>query len=186
MRFEFSEITVPAIPNKLEGAKFEQFKGSMSAVMFSQRLEVFNAQASRDGPWKPLSQHQAQNRTAKLEHVSEFRQKQLAGKGYQKIKILQDKGTLRQSFTPEMGPGNSFKHVELGEDFVRNSTNVEYARIQNQGGSILHPGTENGFGRKIKIQPYLITIPARPFDQFTDENEKELAELTELYLNGQL
>jgi phage gpG-like protein len=189
MLFEFNEITLPEIPNKLEGVSFEKFKGDMSAKLFSQRLEVFNAESSRDGPWKPLSQLQQERREAKLGSVTRLRQQQLAGKGFAKVKILQDRGVLRQSFTPESGPGNAFRHVELGEDFVRISTNVEYARIHNKGGVIRPvkaaalvfqaPGGGLIFAKKV-------TIPARPFDEFTDANEAELAELTEHYLNGRL
>jgi phage gpG-like protein len=189
MRFEFSEITLPEIPDRLSGPRFQEFKGSMSALLFSQRLEVFNSESSRDGPWKPLSQIQMDQRLKSLERVDSWRQQQLASKGFAKVKILQDKGTLRQSFTPETGPGNAYKHVELGEDFVRVSTNVPYARIQNQGGTIVPVRAkalafQGANGQMIFAKK--VTIPARPFDQFTDANEEELAELTEAYLNGKL
>jgi phage gpG-like protein len=189
MLFEFSEITLPAIPNKLEGDRFEKFKADISAKMFSQRLDVFEAQASRDGAWKPLSQIQSEKREQKLDKISNARLEDLSRKGFTRVKILQDTGILRQSFTPETGPGNAFKHVEIAEDYVRNSTNVEYARIQNQGGTILpKKGKFLVFlaadGRKIFAKK--VTIPARPYDQFTDEQEAELVELTEGYLNGKL
>lgn len=189
MLFNFSEITLPAIPDRLQGPAFEHFKGTMSSLMFAQRLEVFNSESSRDAPWKPLSQAQTDRRNEKLERVSNADLQRQAEKGFTRVKILQDTGTLRQSFTPETGPGNAYKHVELGEDFVRNSTNVNYARIHNQGGVIypkkgkylVFPLAGGGMAFATKV-----TIPARPYDQFTDANEAELAELTELYLNGQL
>jgi phage gpG-like protein len=213
MRFEFSEITLPPIPNKLEGERFERFKRDLSAVMFTQRMGVFEAQASRDGPWKPLAPATMRER---LSRVSAAKRGNAGA-----VKILQDRGVLRQSFTPESGPGSAFKHVEIGEDYVRNSTNVEYARIHNEGGQILRPNTRTSQafkhytsgpkegriefaskkdiakaeGRNFQIIERgirshalgsYITIPARPFDQFTDENEHELAEVTEKYLSGKL
>jgi len=189
MLFEFNEIRLPEIPNKLEGPRFEKFKRDMASKMFSQRLDTFNAESSRDGPWKPLSDLQSKRRDEKLARVSPERLATLAAKGFSRVKILQDKGTLRQSFTPESGPGNAFKHVEIQEDSVRIITNLPYARIQNQGGTIypkkgkflVFPGPGGGliFAKKV-------TIPARPYDQFTDEQEADLAELTEHYLNGEL
>lgn len=212
MRFEFSEITLPPIEDKLEGSRFERYKRDMSSVMFTQRAQVFSDQASREGPWKPLAPSTLKERLSRVPNGKH---------GPGSVKILQDKGTLRQSFTPESGPGNAFKHVEIGEDFVQNSTNVEYARIQCKGGSILHEHTKSsmhfkhytggdregriefaskkdiarGTGRDFAIIERSITthamgsystIPARPFDEFTDANEEELQELTELYLNGKL
>lgn len=186
MLFEFSEITLPSIPNKITGPKFEELKRTLSALMFSQRLDTFDAEAGRDGPWKPLSQVQNDRRELKLEKISAQREKDLAKKGFNRIKILQDTGILRQSFTPETGPGNAFKHVELGEDFVRISTNLPYARIQNKGGTIV-PKTKKTLvfhgADGAAIFAKKVTIPARPFDEFTDSQEKELAELTETYLN---
>lgn len=189
MLFEFSEITLPEIPNKLTGPRYEKFKRDLSALMFSGRLDVFNSEASRDGPWKPLSQIQEDKRAQKLNRVPNWREQQLAGKGFRRVKILQDTGTLRQSFTPETGPGNSFKHVEIGESFVRNSTNVKYARIQNFGGTIVPVNAKALMFRTASgamVFAKKVTIPARPFDQFTDTQEDDMAELTELYLNGKL
>ncbi len=211
MLFEFSEITLPEIPNKLEGQKFETFKRDMSAVMFTQRYQVFSDQASAEGPWAPLAPSTMRERLSRVK----------GKRGSGSVMILQDRGILRQSFTPQTGPGNEFKHVEIGEDFVRNTTNVAYAKIQNDGGTILRKNDrtsmafkhftggeregqirfaskkeiERGRGRNFEILERdvtshsfgsYITIPARPFDQFTPDNETELSELTEKYLNGQL
>lgn len=221
MLFEFSEITVPEIPNKLEGESFERHKRSLSSKMFDQRGTVFTEQASHDGPWKPLAPATMRERQSRLGR---------GGNG--SVRILTDTGLLRQSFTPQTGPGNAFKHVEVGDDFVRNVSNVAYARIHNEGGTILRQNKDHigrsgqlvvrskqmfkhytggvragqihfaskkdiarGQGRDFEILERdvkthgvgsYITIPARPFDQFTDANEEALAELTESYLNGKL
>lgn len=189
MRFEFSEITLPPIPNRLEGPRFDKFKRDMSTVMFTQRLQTFEDQASPEGPWKPLSQIQQEKREQKLERVSAARQAQLSMKGFAHVKLLMDKGILRQSFTPETGPGSAYKHTEIGEDFVQISTNLKYAAIQNFGGTIVPvkakalsfvtAGGQRVFAKKV-------TIPARPFNEFTDAQEDEFAEVTEKYLNGEL
>ena len=186
MLFKFSEITMPPVPNKCEGADFERLKGDLSAKMFAQRLAVFEAQGGASGPWKPLSQIQQEKRNQKLDRVSDARQAELAAKGFHGVKILQDTGLLRQSFTPESGAGNEFKHVEIGEDFIRNSTNVKYAAIQNFGGVIVPVKAKalcfaDAGGALIFAKR--VTIPARPFDEFSDQDEEELAEVTEHYLN---
>jgi phage gpG-like protein len=176
--FRFSKLEFPPIPNRVEGAKYERFKRTLVALMLTQRLEVFAQEASASGPWPPLSVEAFRRR---IYRVNGKKRKRAHA-----VKMLQDTGVLRQSFTSDTGPGNSMRVEEVGADYALIASNVEYARIHNQGGTIAWPGTSDGFGRGIVIPAHAITIPARPFDQFTAENAAEIAELTELYLNGQL
>jgi phage gpG-like protein len=178
MKFEFSILQVPSIPDRMKGDGYERFKRTLLALLLSQRFQVFNDETSLEGPWAPLS---GQHLVRRLGKVPAKRRDEPGA-----VKILQDKGVLRQSFTDAQGPGNGYRIEETQGDEVRLATSVEYARIQNDGGTINWPGTTRGFGRGITIPAHDITIPARPYDQFTDENVREINELTELYLNGEL
>lgn len=51
----------------------------------------------------------------------------------------------------------------LGNNTVMVGTGSEYGAIHQHGGTIKHKGTDNGFGKGIKIPPHDIKIPARPF-----------------------
>lgn len=185
MIFEFNQLQLPAVEDKLKGPQYDKFKRSLVALMMTQRAATFNAEASNDGPWEPLGFHQGVNRQKKLKRIDEARLAELRRKGYGGIKILQDTGLLRQSFTDEPGPGNSYRTEEIDADEVALITTVPYARIHNEGGIIEHPGTSNGFNRGILIPAHTIDMPERAFDQFTDENKTEINELTELFLNGE-
>lgn len=175
MLFDFNQLSLPKIPDRLKGPEYEEFKSNLTTIMLSQRFQVFTDQASREGPWKPLAPATIRERQSRLSGRK--------GSAYSGINILIDTGVLRQSLSPG---GNSNQIKETHGDTVKIATNVKYARIQNQGGTIQHPGTENGFGKRVKIGPHRITIDARPFDQFTDDNVTDLAEFTEKYINGKL
>lgn len=186
MKFEFSELPVPEIKNVFDNAEdFERLKRTVAAKLFSQRAEVFDQQGGASGQWQALARSTLARRN-KLIKTSKKRASDLRDKGMGGVKILQDTGTLRQSFTPEAGPGNADRIEEINGDQVRIATNVEYAAIHNFGGVINFPGTKNGFGRGIEIPAHAITIPARPFDEFSDQNLDEINELTELFVDGQL
>lgn len=80
--------------------------------------------------------------------------------------ILQKSRTLMKSATTPGASGNIYRtegtHLIFG-------TNLIYAGIHNSGGIIKHPGTANGFGRKIKIPPHNIPMPKREFMKIRDE-----------------
>lgn len=154
----------------MSGPRYTQFKGSLVGLLYTQRTDVFERQASPEGPWEPIGSQTERSRRRKTP-------KQRRGES---TNILVDNGVLRASFTQPGGPqGNS---GDLGDEvFIQ--TGVEYARIHNEGGVIAHPGTDNGFGKGIVIPAHPIPMPARPFDQFFPEQEKEIAEFTEAYLN---
>lgn len=188
MKFSFTKIDVPEIPNRFEeegGRVYENFKKSLAGVLFTQRAEVFDQQGGASGGWVPLAPSTLARRNKKIKS-SKARKNALAAKGMGGVKILQDKGTLRQSFTPDSGPGDAFKVVETDGDQVRIATNVKYAAIHNFGGTIAWPGTSKGFGRGIEIPAHPITIPARPFDEFSDQDLTEINELTENFVNGNI
>lgn len=116
------------------------------------------------------------------------------GKGLQSRQILKKTGALSQSIGPKNAtgiPGENGYVVFEGDitaPVVRVGTHVRYAGIHNRGGMISHPGTDNGFGRGIKIPSHDIPIPKR---NFTDWNqldsrdlEIELKNTLEAVLNG--
>lgn len=189
--FYFSKLLLPDIENKIQGPGWEGFKKSVIALMIHQRIAVFDAEAGASGHWKPLSPATLEIREDKLPGVKSnnpvTRKRQIerakakaAAKGMNAIKILQDKGLLRSSFTgvpfgSAGAQGAALHKEEIGEDEVAISTPVEYARIQNSGGVI-----KNGFGKGIRI-----IIPARPFDEFSEKDKEEINQLTEVYLNGE-
>ena len=166
----FNELKLPVLTNRMKGPVYEKFKKTILALMFTQRLDVFESESSRDGPWERLSTTTAKRRLKKIP-------KKKRKKGF---KILQDDGTLRQSMTVD---GDLHQQTNLQDDTVSLTSNVEYAAIHNFGGTIKHPGTKNGFGKGIKIPAHKINIPARPFDQFTDTHIEEHKELAQSYLD---
>lgn len=169
-RLIFSELKLPVLKNRMAGPSYQRFKKTILALMFTQRLDVFQSESSNDGPWKPLKKATARRRVKKIP-------KKKRKKGF---KILQDNGVLRQSMTTDGAPE---QETSIDGDEVSLASNVEYAAIHNFGGTINHPGTENGFGRGIKIPPHKINIDARPFDQFTPTHIREHKELADSYLN---
>lgn len=180
-RLEFTDLELPDIVNRVQGPQYQQFKGDLLALMFTQRTRVFDNEEGPDGPWKPLKKGQARKRFKKLPGKVQralltpevaF----IAGEN----KILQDDRVLLQSFTIQGAPQ---QETSTNGDEVFLGSNVEYAAIHNFGGTIKHPGTDNGFGRGIKISPHNINIPQRQFDHFTSQDIAEIEELTRSYLN---
>lgn len=173
IKFSFPE-------DKLKSSKFTSFKKSLIGKLLGQRLDVFNAEASVDGPWEPI--RNIDQKLSKIKSYKENKESKSSQKMRDKNKLLQDHGVLRASFTG-VGPSEGtaqLEEVSEGDD-IGIRTHVEYAAIHNYGGTINHPGTDNGFGKGIEIPPYDIEIPARPFDEFTDDNLEEINELTEQY-----
>lgn len=105
----------------------------------------------------------------------------IAKNGLKSRMILSRSGALRQSIspsTPDGQPGeNGYVKIEgdLKTAVVKVGTMLGYARIHNEGGVVQHPGTDNGFGRGIRIKPHSITIPKR---NFTDWNDQDVQGMT--------
>ena len=158
--FNFNDLIPVEVQGKFSGSSYEEFKYSLIALMLSQRLQTFEDGVDGSGnAWESVSHFDADH------------------------KPLMDTGVLRNSFTSAGGQGSEYKEEIIGADEVALRTNVEYAAIHNEGGTINHPGTSNGFGKGIVIDPYTIEIKARPFDQFSEENLQEIEELTAGYLS---
>lgn len=166
--FESTKFIPPEIKNKIKGTEWEELKVDLLVVILGQRLEVFRSGESASGKWAPLKKNSLRKYKGKEHH------------------ILQDEGILRNSFTSGSGEGSEFKEEIITADEVVLATNVEYAAIHNEGGTINHPGTDNGFGRGIVIPAHSIEIEARPFNEFSDEQTDEISELIEMYLNESL
>jgi phage gpG-like protein len=198
---EFSQLKLPVLENKLDAPGRGRLLRSLAALMFAQRLVVFNTEGGPN-PWKPLSPKYAAQKLRKH--------------GGNDSKILSFSDRLKQSFTPARGAGSDEK---ITDDTAIISTHVEYAAIQNFGGTVLIPpskkaqqnfkvytsGEQEGRhrfasardveqgGRDFKVMSRPITvhsygvyakIPARPFDQFSEENTKEINQLAEAFING--
>lgn len=163
--FEASKFVPPEIKNKIKGPAWEDLKITLLATILTQRIDVFSDEESKSGKWAPLKPS-----TIKRKNDSNF-------------KILHGDGILRNSFTEGSGQGSEFKEEIITNDEVTLATNVEYAAIHNYGGTINHPGTDNGFGRGIVIPAHTIEIEARPFNEFTDEQTDEISSTIEDFLN---
>jgi phage gpG-like protein len=168
MEIQYTKLTFPEIKDKLSGPEYEVLKADIATLMMGQRLETFEAQASVDGPWAPLKDVDGKLKTVRKDYAKELEEmrsgkrdsfSKRAEKMRAKDKILVRTGILRASFT---GSGTG---IEIQEDEITIFTNVEYAAPLN-------------FGAPKK------NIPARPFDQFTEQNEKEIAEMLQGYLDG--
>lgn len=180
-RFEFNVLKLPDLKDRLSGSQYQQLKGDILALMFTQRTRTFDRQQGPEGPWKKLKKRQAKKRFNKLpagakKQLGNAREALRTGA----VKLLQDDRVLLKSFTI---PGSPQQETSIIGDKVSLATNVEYARIHNLGGTIKHPGTQNGFGRGIFIKPHNINIPQRQYDHFTTQDVQEIRELIDSYLN---
>ena len=101
-----------------------------------------------------------------------------AKNGLQARQILHKTGALRLSLSPTTPSGEPGKdgYIKFEGDartaVVKVGTNLRYAAIHDQGGTINHPGTDNGFGKGIKIPPYKIHMPRRNFSEWNSTDEK--------------
>lgn len=106
--------------------------------------------------------------------------------GLQKRQILRKSGALKNSMSPagatgQPGPQGFVKFMgDMKALTVSVGSQLKYARIHNEGGVIMHPGSTNGFGRGIKIPPHKIDIPKR---NFTDWNAKDQSNLEKTLKN---
>lgn len=100
--------------------------------------------------------------------------------------ILSLTGNLRHSYSPPSsdgspGQGGYVTYQGTVKDLlVEVGSNIIYAGIHDQGGTIKWPGTNKGFGKGITIPPHDIVIPKR---NVTDLNQKDLDELNETIAN---
>lgn len=160
------------LQTKFNGAAYVRLKQTILALMFTQIISRFESETDYKGnKWAALKDEQFVRRNRKIKDKKKKGQ----------IKILQDNGVLRQSLTEQGAP---FQETSLSGNEVILGSNVEYSRIHNEGGVILHPGTDNGFGRGIRIAPHAITMPQRQFTGFSSQDEAEIAELVDSYLVG--
>lgn len=130
----------------------------------------FRAQG-RPNKWKPLKQTTIDRRRKE-------------GRG---AKILQDNGRLKQSIVYKA----SNNDVEIG-------TNVEYARIHNEGGTVRIPAmtirpknasvlhwVQNGkdvFAKKADIPARTVNMPKRTFLMFQQEDKENIVRIFRDYL----
>ncbi|MAD98811.1 MAG: hypothetical protein CMB99_15915 [Flavobacteriaceae bacterium] len=160
-----TELKLPVMRNAFSPQNYLRLKNDILALMFTQMLNRFDLEQDSDGkPWEPLKSQQFERRNKKIKDKSR--------KG--NIKILQDDGTLRKSFTIEGAEGNE---TSVSGDEVYLATTVPYAAAHNDGLRIKHPGTSDGFGRGIKIDPYFIQLPERRMTGFSDDDVNEIREL---------
>lgn len=132
----------------------------------------FDAQGRPD-KWSPLSQWTLDRRRKE-------------GKG---AKILQDTGRLKQSMSYKLE----------GDNEVAIGTNVEYARIHNEGGtvripamtirpknaSVLHwvdKGGNDVFAKSVKMPARTVKIPKRTFLMFQEEDKENIVKIFSEYL----
>jgi len=172
-KLEISPLKVPNLRNQLEGPEYQRLKSNILALLFTQMLTRFDEEKGPDGkPWESLKSDTEVLRRKKIPAKKR-------GKG--SIKILQDNGVLRQSWTI---PGYVDNESQILQNSVVMGSNVAYVRIHNEGGTIQHPGTDNGFGKGIKIPPYAIEMPQRQMDGFSTKDEAEIDELVESHLSA--
>ena len=150
-------------PNLLENFK-SQFKNvliGMASDVQTNRGLLFDGEGAFNGheKWKDLASG---------------KNKKILKNGLQARQILRKSGVLRLSLAPSNPDGTPGQngYIKVEGDYknvvMKVGTLVAYAKIHNEGGVIMHPGTDNGFGRGIKIKAHPITIPKR---NFTDWNE---------------
>ena len=175
MKLEGTFNNVLGFKDIFEGPGFQRLKNTILTILIGQKDNLFDQSVGPDGEtWAPLSKRAIANRNKKNAKV---KNKTRQSDGH---KILMDTGVLRNSLT---NAGAPYSLAAISGNEIVVGTNVPYAAIQNFGGTIQNPGTENGFGIGIHIKPYTITIPARPFIGFGDSDEKEVGEAVEHYVN---
>lgn len=157
--------------NIFTGPSYERLKKDLMAKMMRQKDQVFDRSSAPDGSaWAPLSKKAAARRTAKAVKAG--------AKDPTNHKILLDTGKLRNSLTDASAP---YGLRSTDNDEVKIGTNVPYANIHQYGGMII---TNNLFGKMVR-ESITIIIPARPFVGFGGNDEAELAEITEHYLENE-
>lgn len=167
MEINHTTLSFPEIEDKISGSQYQLLKANIATLMMGQRLDTFEAQASLDGPWAPIKDVESKLVKKRKDFAKEWddlksgAKSKLSKKAQNMLKknqILVDTGILRASFT---GNGTG---VEITQEEVTIFTNVEYAAPLN-------------FGTK--------HMPARRFDEFTPEQEDDIAKMIQDYLDGE-
>lgn len=180
MKLEGSFSEVLEFANVFEGERYERLKKTLLSTMLRQKDKLFAKGADPDGnQWAPLSKKAMARRMKKVTRndVNDLKKKD---PNFADVKVLQDTGALRNSLTDAAAP---YSGARIETDELAVGTSLPYAKIHNYGGIIQHPGTENGFGMGIKIRPYTIDIPARPYIGFGNEDQSQVSEVIEQAMN---
>jgi phage gpG-like protein len=164
---------------------FEIFKKSLKRIQISIAADI---QTSRGLIFDGEGQYQDHQKWADLKSGLNLKKEK---NGLQTRQILRKTGALKNSLSPSTPSGKAGPdgYVRLEGDIktpvVAVGTNLKYARIHDQGGTIKHPGTSNGFGRGIKIPAHKIEMPKRNFSDWTRDDEANMQKmlLTDI-LNG--
>lgn len=206
--FEFSELTLPAVENKLEPRKARRLMASIGSLMLGQRYDTFNEEGKDvSPPWAPLSRRYAA-----------WKLKKHRGKS---SKILSLSNALRMSFSASSAratkpDGDGSLTVSESEAMIE--THVPYAAALNYGaqrtikagereGEVTLKKFEKGKkrGRHAFASPdemgpgknfslvrrswkvnrsyaTYVTLPARRFDTFSENDTGEIRELIEDFI----
>ena len=170
VRLKATELELPGAVDQMSGQPFILLKGDLLALMFTQMITRFDQETDfRGEAWEPLGKAQERRRIGK---IPPKRRKE----GF---KILQDDGTLRNSWTQQGAEGNETSIAGDGASLI---SNIEYVAVHNDGLTIDHPGTDKGFGKGIKIPAHKINMPKRQMDGFSSDDIDEVDELIDSHL----
>ena len=190
--FQFINPAFYLPKNKLDKHGKTILLQSIVALLLEQRFEIFKNEGGEE-KWEPLPQ---ESENIRINKIRDTRIKNLAKKGKpipdkmnigkKSIKILQDKGILRQSFTNASGAGNAYRYSYVTEDEAAIETHLPYAAIQNFGGTIKPKNARalsfpNSRGKMVFARS--VTIPARPFNKISKSNEKEIEKLIQWFIS---
>lgn len=168
LSFEFSPVQ--EIKNAFSGEAYTRLKNNLLALMMNQKDMVFRNQASPDGqPWLPLG-GKSQKRRDKKNSADRKGQ----------VSILTDTGTLKNSISVS-GAANQLSSID--GDTIELGTNVVYAAAQNFGATII-AGERSQIGTKKILHATKIVIPARPFMGIGQQDEAEITETIEHFMNA--
>jgi len=145
-----------------------ELPGLIAATLQTQRAMIFDSEGNYNGRpgWEPLKCRDGQP--------------------------LKDRGTLSQSIGPAndgITPGRATGSiVRLAMGMVTIGTNIAYAEVQDQG-AIIVPVKAKALRFKCHgkfIFRKKVTIPPRPFGNFTSEDISELNETVTNYLTSKI
>jgi phage gpG-like protein len=161
------ELDFPQFKNMAVQIQSE-LPGLIAATLQTQRAMIFDSEGTYNGRpgWKPLKCRNGQ--------------------------ILSDSGDLRKSIGPVndgITPGRATGSiVELSIGLVTIGTKIAYAEVHDQG-KVIFPDTKKALRFKCHgkfIFRKKVTIPARPFGNFTSDDISELNETVTNYLTSKI
>lgn len=171
MKLEFKTELSGDFKDLFEGSRYESLKSSILAIILRQKDLLFRNSVDPDGnPWQPLSNRTVKSKISKNAKITSDKKKQ------KKFKILVDTSNLKNSLTVQSGQ-NSIQETSGDEIVV--GTNVEYAAIHNFGGTIQKKNAVDFTER----EQSLIYIPARPFIGIGAQDENQVAEKIQSYID---